>query len=81
MAVVIRLTRTGTKSKPRYRIVAADSKYARDGRNLEILGNFNPFDKQKGLVVNSEKVSAWIKKGAKPSNTLKKLFSKAKITL
>ena len=79
MAVVIRLTRVGTNKKPRYRIVAADSKFARDGRNLEILGNFNPFDKEKGLKVNSEKVASWIKKGAKPSNTLKKMFKKAKI--
>ena len=81
MAVVIRFRRTGTKKKPRYRIVAIDKRFARDGRCIETLGNYNPFDREKGLTVNSEKVSSWIKKGAKLSNTLKKLFKKAKVNI
>jgi small subunit ribosomal protein S16 len=81
MSVVIRMTRIGTNKKPRYRIVAADSKFPRDGRNLEILGSFNPFDREKGLVVKADKISAWIKKGAKPSNTVAKLLKNAKVQL
>ncbi|MFH1823774.1 MAG: 30S ribosomal protein S16 [Candidatus Firestonebacteria bacterium] len=80
MAVVIRLSRVGAKSKPKYRIVVADSRFPRDGRNIEILGSFNPFDKEKGLNVKMDKVSGWLKKGAVLSNTIKKLLKKAKIS-
>jgi small subunit ribosomal protein S16 len=81
MAVVIRLTRVGTSKKPRYRIVATDSRFPIKGRNLENLGSYNPFNKEKGLIVKAEKVTSWIKKGAKLSNTLSKLFKNAKISL
>ena len=79
MGVIIRLARGGTKSKPRYRVVVADSRFPKEGRKIEILGSFNPFDKEKGLKVDAEKVVSWIKKGAKPSNTLNKIFKKARI--
>ena len=81
MAVVIRMTRFGTTKKPRYRIVAADQRFKRDGRCLEQLGSYNPIDREKGLVVKAEKISAWIKKGAQPSNTVAKLLKNAKIQL
>ena len=78
MAVVIRLSRVGTVSKPRYRVVVADSRFPKEGRFVEILGSYNPFDKEKGFVVKAEKVSAWIKKGARPTNTVMKLLKNTK---
>jgi len=81
MAVVIRMARVGTTKKPRYRIVVADSKFPKEGRNLAILGSYNPFDREKGLVVKADKISAWIKKGAQPSNTVAKLLKNAKVQL
>lgn len=81
MAVVIRMARIGTTKKPRYRIVAADSRFPKEGRNIENLGSYNPFDSEKGLAVKTEKISAWVKKGAKLSNTVKKLLSSAKINI
>lgn len=80
MGVTIRLSRIGAKRKPRYRIVVADSRFSRDGRNIEILGSYNPFDKEKGLNIKADKVSNWLKKGATLSNTLKKLLKKSKIS-
>ena len=78
MPTVIRMVRVGTTKKPRYRIVVADHSFPRDGRNIEIVGNYNPFDKVKGLVINRVKVDEWIKKGAKPSNTVLKLLKNTK---
>jgi len=81
VGVVIRMARIGTKSKPRYRIVVADSKFPKEGRNLAILGSYNPFAKENGVTVSSEKVSAWIKKGAQMSNRVAKVLKNAKIQL
>ncbi len=77
MAVVIRLTRRGTKKKPFYRIVAADSRFPRDGRFLEILGTFDPLKEKDNCNVDMEKASAWIAKGAQPSKTVASLLKKA----
>ncbi len=76
MAVVIRLTRRGTKKKPFYRIVAADSRMPRDGRFLEILGTYDPLKDEGGCKVDTEKALAWIKKGARSSKTVEDLFKK-----
>jgi small subunit ribosomal protein S16 len=74
MAVVIRLTRGGQKKKPLYRIVAADKRFCRDGRFLEIVGTHDPrLDK---TVVKKEAAEKWIKNGAQLSNTVRKLFAK-----
>ncbi len=78
MPTVIRMVRTGTTKKPRYRIVVADHSFPRDGRNIEILGHYNPFDKVKGFVIDRGKVAEWVKKGAKPSNTVLKLLKNIK---
>ena len=78
MATVIRMVRTGTTKKPRSRIVVADHSFPRDGRNIEILGSYNPFDKEKGLIIDAAKVTEWMKKGAKPSNTVLKLLKNTK---
>ncbi len=79
MAVRIRLSRGGSKKRPFYRIVAADQRAPRDGRFIEKLGTYNPMlpqDHAERLVVDSEKVKAWIAKGATPTERLAKMFSK-----
>ena len=79
MAVRIRLSRGGSKKRPFYRIVAADQRAPRDGRFIEKLGTYNPLlpqDHEQRLVVDVEKVSAWLKKGAQPTERLQKLFAK-----
>ncbi len=78
MAVRIRLSRGGSKKRPFYRIVAADQRAPRDGRFIEKLGTYNPLlpkDHAERLVVDQEKVTAWIKKGAQPTERLQKLFA------
>jgi small subunit ribosomal protein S16 len=66
MSVVIRLRREGNINNPKYRIVVTDSRMPRDGRFIEILGNYDPKN-EKSTKVNKEKANEWIKKGAKPS--------------
>ena len=78
MAVRIRLSRGGSKKRPFYRIVAADQRAPRDGRFIEKLGTYNPLlpkDHQDRLVVDVEKVSQWLQKGAQPTERLQKLFA------
>ena len=76
MAVVLRMTRRGAKKKPFYRIVAADSRSPRDGKFLEMLGTYDPLKSENNLKIDSEKVASWIKKGAKPSETVAALLKK-----
>ena len=77
MAVVLRMTRRGAKKKPFYRIVAADSRSPRDGKFLEMLGTYDPLKSENNIKINFEKVTSWIKKGAKPSKTVASLIKKA----
>lgn len=74
MSVRIRLTRTGAKKSPSYRIVAIDSRKARDSKSLEIVGHYHPVLKDKPLVVNEERALDWLTKGAQPSLTVQRLF-------
>lgn len=74
MAVKIRLRRMGAKKNPFYRIVVADSRSPRDGRFIEELGYYDPLTEPKKVVVNSEKVNTWIRNGAKPTDTVDRLF-------
>ena len=76
MAVKIRLNRLGAKKNPYYRIVVADSRAPRDGRFIEILGNYDPSKTPALVNVDEEKVLAWMSKGAKPTDTVRSLFSK-----
>lgn len=76
MAVKIRLKRMGSKQKPFYRIVAADSRSPRDGRFIETLGTYNPIAKENNVTVDEEKVVKWIKNGAQPTDTVRSLLSK-----
>ena len=74
MSVKIRLKRMGAKKRPFYRFVAADSRRARDGRFIEILGWYNPLEKPARIQINEEKTYAWLKNGAQPSETVHALF-------
>lgn len=69
----------GAKKSPFYRIVVADSRYPRDGRFIEEIGYYNPLKEPSELKVDSLKVKDWIKKGAKPTDTVKALFKKNEI--
>ncbi|MEQ9619473.1 MAG: 30S ribosomal protein S16 [Deltaproteobacteria bacterium] len=75
MLVKIRLMRIGSKKRPFYRIVAADSRSPRDGKFLEILGYYDPKKKPHVLEVNTERVKDWISKGAQTSERVGKLIS------
>ena len=77
MAVHIRLRRTGRTKKPAYRVVVADSRAARDGRFIEIIGHYNPLTNPPTINIEMDKASAWIKKGAQPSNTVRTLLARA----
>ena len=71
MSVVIRLARAGTKKRPFYHVVVADSRFPRDGRFIERLGHFNPLmakDNEARLKLDLDKVKDWLAKGAQPSD-------------
>lgn len=75
--VKIRLQRVGKKKAPFYHIVVADSKSPRDGKIIEQIGTFDPMTDPSTIVLDQEKVAQWIKNGAKPTDTVKKLIEKA----
>ena len=80
MPVVIRMARAGTKKRPVYHIVAADSRSPRDGRFIERLGHFNPLlpkDKPERLKLDMDKVKAWMVKGAQPSDRVMRFLDAA----
>ena len=76
MAVKIRLNRMGAKKNPFYRIVVADSRAPRDGRFIEVLGNYDSTKEPAIVNVDEEKALEWMNKGAQPTDTVKSLFSK-----
>ena len=75
MAVKLRLRRMGAKKAPFYRIVAADSRFPRDGRFIEIIGYYNPTTDPIELKVDEDLVMKWLAEGAKPSDTVRNLLS------
>ena len=72
--VKLRLMRMGKKKQPTYRIVAADSRSPRNGRFIEIIGNYNPRTEPSTLNVENDKAVAWLRKGAQPTETVEKLL-------
>lgn len=74
--VKIRLQRVGKKKAPFYHIVVADSKSPRDGKIIEQIGTYNPMVEPSEIVLDKEKVEKWIKNGAKPTETVKRLIEK-----
>jgi small subunit ribosomal protein S16 len=79
LAVRIRLTRVGATKQPSYRLVVADSRAARDGRSIDTLGHYNPRSEPIELDIDAEKASRWLAKGAKPTETVERLFRRAGI--
>lgn len=72
----IRLRRMGTKKRPFYRVVVADSRKPRDGRFIEIIGTYNPLSEPSEIKIDEERVVRWLNCGAQPSNTVKQLLLK-----
>jgi small subunit ribosomal protein S16 len=64
----------GSNRKPAYRVVVADKRAPRDGRFIEILGHYNPLTEPPTVMIDNAKAEDWIKKGAQPSNTVKRLM-------
>jgi small subunit ribosomal protein S16 len=79
LAVRIRLTRVGATKRPSYRVIAIDSRRARDGRALEILGFYDPLTDPATVQIDADRLNAWIGKGALPSDTVAKLMRQAGI--
>jgi small subunit ribosomal protein S16 len=77
VAVTIRLRREGSSKRPRYRVVVAESRAPRDGRFIEVIGHYNPVTQPPTVKIDRDRASAWISKGAQPSNTVKKLIAVA----
>ena len=80
MAVKIRLKRMGAHKAPFYRVVVADSRSPRDGRFIEEIGYYNPTTEPATIKIDAEKAVQWMKNGAQPSDTVKRLMDKAGIT-
>lgn len=76
MSVKIRLARHGSKKRPHYRIVVADSEAPRDGKFLEILGTYNPLVDPATVTLEPERVHYWMDKGVIISDTVKSIFKK-----
>lgn len=74
----IRLTRVGAKKAPFYRIVVAESRFARDGRFVEEIGTYNPLTDPSTIVIDMEKAEEWMKKGAQPTDKVKALIASVK---
>lgn len=80
MSTKIRLKRFGTKKRPYYRIVVMDSRNARDGRSIEEVGFYHPIEiEEKQLNLKEDRIKDWLEKGARPTETVKKLLNKSNI--
>ena len=77
MGLVIRLRRQGSRKKPFYRIVVADSRSPRDGRFLEQIGTYDPVPDPPRVTLRKEQADLWLKSGAQPSETVRKLIKVA----
>ena len=76
MSVKIRLTRIGRHKDPIYRVVVADSRFARDGRYVEQIGYFDPAKGEENADINEELALKWLAKGAQPSDSIRTLFNR-----
>ncbi len=74
MAVKMRLTRMGDKKSPFYRVVVADSRSPRDGKNIEIIGTYNPKTEPAEIKIDAEKAAKWLANGAQPTDTVRSLL-------
>ncbi|HBA38455.1 MAG: 30S ribosomal protein S16 [Deltaproteobacteria bacterium RIFCSPLOWO2_02_56_12] len=76
MSVKIRLSRHGAKKKPFYRIVVSDSRSPRDGKFIDQVGSYDPKSVSGGVKIDREKIAKWLKRGARPSQTVAELIKK-----
>ncbi len=82
MGVKIRLKRYGTRKKPYYRVVVVDSRNPRDGRSIEELGLYQPIGAEENqLRLKEDRIREWLKHGARPSDTVRRLLNKKEIYL
>ena len=77
MAVKLRLMRMGKTKQPTYRVVAADSRSPRDGRFIEIVGTYEPRQEPSRIVIDNEKAVGWLRKGAQPTDRVRKLLEQS----
>jgi len=75
----MRLTRIGSKKRPYYRIVVIDKRRARNGRFLEVLGNYNPIASPAQMDINAERAQYWLSQGAQPSETVRSILRKKEL--
>lgn len=80
MAVKIRLTRRGAKKKPFYRVIVADIEAPRDGDFIEVVGHYNPMIEPAEIKLKEDRITYWLSKGAKPTETVAQLLKKVGIT-
>ena len=78
MALKIKLSRAGAAHNPVYRIVVSEARGPRDGRFVETLGTYSPKAKTEPLRLNVERATYWIGQGARPTDTVRSLYKKAK---
>ncbi|MGD0616530.1 MAG: 30S ribosomal protein S16 [Bryobacteraceae bacterium] len=72
--LMIRLTRTGGKKKPSYRVVVIDKERARDSRSVEVVGYYNPVTSPATVKLDHDRIQRWLKNGAQPSDTVSRLL-------
>jgi small subunit ribosomal protein S16 len=77
--VTMRLARIGSKKRPYYRIVVIDKRRARNGRFLEVVGQYNPIANPVQMEVNAERAQYWLSKGAEPSETVRSILRKKEL--
>ena len=77
--VTMRLSRIGSKKRPYYRIVVIDKRRARNGRFLEVIGQYNPIANPVQMEVNAERAQHWLSKGAEPSETVRSILRKKEL--
>ncbi len=76
MPLKIRLARAGSRNRPFYRIVVADSRTPRDGKFIEKLGTYDPLKEPYEVVLKEDRIKEWLKRGAQPTETVKHLIKK-----
>jgi len=74
--LMIRLARFGAKKKPFYRVVVIEKERARDSRNLEVVGNYNPLTQPETVTLKHDRIEHWVKNGAQMSDTVSRLVKK-----
>ena len=75
MSVKMRLTRMGDKKSPFYRIVVIDSRKARDGKYIDLVGTYNPLTEPATITLKADKVKYWLENGVQPTDTVRDILS------